>query len=385
MMGIIIGICSVITVASLGEGLKQQVVGEVNRSGRDLIIVRSGKIITKDESGNIATINPLAALSTSTLTQKDIEQIRQLPNVKNAVPMSLITNSISHDEKALNDAFVIATENDLPSALNQSIIYGGFFTSDELNSEYVVIGKNIAESLYGELNPVGKSMLIEGKTFIVRGVFDTFEGGVLTSAGTDFNSSVFIPYQTGQRLTGDKAQITQIFVKSNGSDSVDNTVADVTRVVRAEHGGQDNFSVIKQEDLLKITDDVLGILTKFISGIAAISLLVGGIGITNIMLASVSERTREIGIRKAVGATNRQILNQFLAEGVVLSVIAGVFGITISILISVGLRMATDFKPVVSLPVVIVATGLSIAIGIIFSLAPAFKASNKDPIEALRG
>lgn len=383
MTGIIIGISSVVTFVSLGEGLKQQVVGEIDRLGKDLIIVRSGKIVNKDESGTIGSINPLAALSASTLSPADVEAVRKLPGVKSAVPMSLITNSLTYADKTLNNAFVIAAETGVPEALNQPVLYGGFFTADENNSDYAVIGQNIATTLFGELNPVGKSMTIEGREFIVRGVFEPFEGSALASAGTDFNSTVFIPYETGQRITEGRAQILQVLVKTDTND-IDSMVSEITRAVRAEHGGQDNFSVLKQEDLLQITNDILGILTRFISGIAAISLIVGGIGIMNIMLVSVSERTREIGIRKAVGATNRQILSQFLVEGTVLSVIGGVLGIVTALLISVILRIGTNFQPVITLPIIIVATFVSVAVGIVFSLAPAIKASNKDPIEALR-
>lgn len=384
MVGIIIGISSVVTFVSLGEGLKQQVVGEINRLGKDLIIVRSGKLVDKDESGIVSSINPLAALSASTLSQKDVEAVRKLPGVKSAVPMSLITNSVTHEDRTLNNTFVIASDNGVPEVLNQPIQYGGFFTAEENNSEYGVIGKNVAETLFGELNPVGKSMIIEGRTFIVRGVFEPFEGSALASAGTDFNSAIFIPYDTGLRITDNRAQILQIFVKADSADNIDNMAAEINRTIRAEHGGQDNFTVLKQDDLLQITNDILGILTRFISGIAAISLIVGGIGIMNIMLVSVSERTREIGIRKAVGATNRQILSQFLVEGTVLSVIGGFLGILCALLISVLLRILTNFQPVITLPIILVATVVSVAVGIIFSLAPAIKASNKDPIEALR-
>ncbi len=384
MLGIIIGVCSVVTVVSLGEGLKQQVVGEINRLGKDLILVRSGRVVTKDASGNISSVNPLAVLSTSTLTEADLTAIRKLPSVKTASPISLITNSVAHESTQINDAFVIASEHELPIVLNQSILYGGYFTTEEINGDYAVIGQNIAVNLYNELNPVGKTISIEGRDLIIRGVFEEFEGGAFTTAGTDYNSAVFIPYKTGQRITADKAQIQQIFIKSSEPELTEATVDDVQRTIRAEHQGQENFTVLKQDDLFQITSDVLGIFTGFISTIAGISLIVGGIGIMNIMLLSVTERTREIGIRKAVGATNKQILNQFLVEGMMLSIIGGVIGILIALIIGVLLRIATDFKPVITWPIVVIAVGVSIIVGVIFSIAPAFKAAKKDPIEALR-
>lgn len=385
MMGIIIGVCSVVTVVSLGEGVKQQVVGEINRLGKDVILVRSGKVIDRDQNGNITAVNPLAVLSTSTLTPNDLAALRKLPSVKTATPISLITNSASHESTQINSVSVIASEHDLLDVLNQPVLYGGFFTGDELNGDYAVIGQNIAVNLYNELNPVGKSITIEGHDLIIRGVLEEFEGGAFTNAGTDYNSAIFIPYKTGQRITGDKAQIQQIFIKSSQAELAETTFNETQRVVRAEHLGKENFSVLKQGDLFQITKGILNIFTGFISAIAAISLIVGGIGIMNIMLLSVTERTREIGIRKAVGATNKQILSQFLIEGIVLSVTGGILGILIALLIGVLLRIGTDFKPVMTLPIVLIAVGVSIVVGIIFSIAPALKAANKDPIEALRG
>lgn len=384
MMGIIIGVCSVVTVVSLGEGVKQQVVGEINRLGNDVVLVRSGKIVTKDENGNITSLNPLSILTTSTLTEADINAIRKIPSVKIATPTSLITNTASHESVQMNNAFVIASENELPAVLNQPIIYGGYFSADELNSDLAVIGQNIAVSLFNELNPVGKSINIEGHDLIIRGVFEEFEGGAFTNSGTDYNSAVFIPYKTGKRITGDKSQIQEIFIKSTQPELTQTTVDDVQRTIRAEHKGQENFTILKQDELFQITASVLGIFTGFITAIAGISLIVGGIGIMNIMLLSVTERTREIGIRKAIGATNKQILTQFLTEGVVLSVTGGIIGILSALAIGVILRITTEFKPVITWPIVLVAVVVSIIVGVIFSITPALKAAKKDPIEALR-
>ena len=142
---------------------------------------------------------------------------------------------------------------------------------------------------------------------------------------------------------------------------------------------------MKQDELLGIVSGVVDTATRFISAIAAISLLVGGIGIMDIMLVSVTERTREIGIRKAVGATNRQILNQFLVEGLALTIVGGVIGVILSLLINVGLKIYTDWQPVINIPIVVLAVAVSVAVGVIFSITPALKAARKDPINALRG
>jgi putative ABC transport system permease protein len=177
----------------------------------------------------------------------------------------------------------------------------------------------------------------------------------------------------------------QVFVKAKDPNNVDSTIKNVKAELLKTHGGQENFTVLKQDELLNIASGVLDIITGFMSGIAAISLLVGGIGIMDIMLVSVSERTREIGIRKAVGATNRQILSQFLVEGLFLSIGGGIIGILASLLINFLLKIYTNYNPVITWPVVVLAAGVSITIGVIFSVAPAAKAASKDPINALRG
>lgn len=383
MMGIIIGVSSVVTVVSLGEGLKHQIVGQINQLGSNVITVRSGKLVSASSTGT-GSLNLLAFLSVSTLTTKDVDAIAKVPRVQSVVPMDFVTNSAKANGKQLDNLYVVGTSPSLPSALNRTVDYGDFFTTDQTGQNYAVIGPTVAQQLFGELNPVGQSLTIAGNSFLVGGVLAPSSGGLLSIAETDFNSSIFIPLPIAVGLSHGQTNLLQILAKSKTSD-LDGTVSAVNRTLNQTHHGADDFSVLKQYELLNLTSGVLDIFTAFISGIAAISLLVGGIGIMDIMLVSISERTREIGIRKAVGATNRQILNQFLVEGLALTLAGGLIGIILSLIINGVLRIETNLNPVITVPVMVLAVGVSVLVGVIFSVIPAFKAARKNPIDALRG
>jgi putative ABC transport system permease protein len=380
MMGIIIGISSVVTLVSLGEGLKKQVVGQVNQLGPNVVSIRPGKLLTKQ--GNL---NLYAFLAPSTLTVKDVESLTNFDSVNTVAPVGFVTTAAGADSKELDSIFVAGTSPSLKAILHQKVAYGDFFSEDDGTGNFAVIGSDVANKLFGLLNPVGESIKIMGQDFIINGVLPPSSGNLLSVLQSDLNSSVFIPMGTAEELTSNHTNILQILIQLKPGANVNKSVSQINQLISKNHGDAHDFTVLKQNELLGVSDQVVNTLTSFISGIAAISLLVGGIGIMNILLASVSERTREIGIRKAIGATNRQILNQFLVEGLVLSIGGGVIGIAISFVINGFLRLYTDWRPVISLPVLFLAVSISVAAGVIFSLAPAFKAARKDPITALRG
>jgi putative ABC transport system permease protein len=379
MMGIIIGISSVVTLVSLGEGLKRQVVGQINELGSNVVTVRPGRILTQQGG-----LNLYAFLAPSTLTVNDVKSLAQNKSVNNVAPIAFVTTAAKSDDKELDDVFVAGTSDKLGDILHQKITYGDFFPEDGLGN-FAVIGSDIATNLFGILNPVGETVHIDGKDFIVHGVLAPTSGSLLSITQSDLNSSILIPIDAAQELTSGRTNILQVLVQLKPHTNIDASVKQIKQIISANHEGVNDFTVLKQKELLGVSGQVVNTLTNFISGIAAISLVVGGIGIMNILLASVSERTREIGIRKAVGATNRQIMNQFLVEGLVLSIGGGIIGIIVSYIINGILRLYSDWRPVISLPVLFLALSVSIAAGVIFSLAPAFKAARKDPITALRG
>jgi putative ABC transport system permease protein len=384
MLGIIIGVTSVVTIVSLGEGLKQQIASQINQLGSDVVTVRSGKLVNRGESGNIDGVNLLAFLSTSTLTNEDVSSLDKLNSADAVVPIDFVTSSAKADSASSDNLFVVGTNYKMADVLHRKLEFGAFFDQEDSDKNVAVIGSNVAHQLFGEHNPIGRTISVAGSDFIIHGVLEQTSGGLISVAETDFNSAVFIPIQSALDLTENKTNILQILIKSKSSN-LDQTITDTKKVLLKNHKNQEDFTVLKQTELLNIAGGTVGVVTRFISAIAAVSLLVGGISIMDIMWVSVSERTREIGIRKAIGATNRQILNQFLVEGSLLSIFGGLIGIVASLIINGLLRLYTSLHPAITIPIMILAVGISVGVGILFSVAPALKAARKRPMDALRG
>lgn len=383
MLGIVIGITSVITIVSLGEGLKQQMTGQIHQLGGNVISVRSGNLVNRGSNGSVSGINILALLSTSTLTNQDVQALSKIKEAQAVVPIDFVTNSAKGDAGSSNSLFVVGTTSQMTDVLHQKVEYGDFF-NNAINQNSVVIGANVAHQLFGELNPVGHSLSINGTDFAVYGVLAQAPGGLLSSAEIDFNSAVFMPLSAALQLTNNHTNILQILVKSK-TKNLNATVSEAQKALLKTHQGVSDFTVLTPKELSSVSNNTINNITEFISAIAAISLLVGGISIMDIMWVSVSERTREIGVRKAVGATDRQVLNQFLVEGLVLCVTGGIIGFLFSLLVNLILRLYTSLHPAITIPVVILAVGVSVSVGVILSVAPALKAAHKRPIDALRG
>ncbi len=386
MLGIIIGVVSVVTIVSLGDGLKRQVSGQINQLGKNVLTVRPGTIDGKHKS--ISNLNLYSYLAPSTLSLQDVASIQNLPSIQAAAPIDFVSASATGDDGQFGDVFVAGTSPGLWDILHERAAYGSLFADDsstDQQNNIAVIGSDIATKLYSALNPVGNSIKINGQSFTIYGVLPASAGSLLSVTGADLNSSVFIPESAAQNLTNNHSNILQIFAQTKPGANLDSSVKAIQQAVSTSHNGVNDFTVLKQNELLAVSDQLVGTVTSFMSGIAAIALVVGGIGIMNILLVSVSERTREIGIRKAIGATNRQILNQFLVEGLVLTVGGSVIGIGLAMLINLLLRLYSSWRPVVSLPIIILTVGISLAAGVLFSIAPALKAARKNPIDALRG
>lgn len=383
MLGVIIGIVSVVTIVGIGEGMKRQVAGQISHFGKDLIMVRPGHVAEPDAKKMLTSTDMLfGRTSLSGLSHQDFATIKDAKGVKYAAPLGIISGEVVGPERKSQDSLIVATAPDLPEALNQNVRYGSFF-DDESELSSAVIGQQVAYKLFGQTVPLGKTFTMRGQSFTVRGVFADFNAPPL-SPTANFDNAIFIPYQMANHITQNTTQFYAVLAKAGSTDAVKPTIASIQKNLSKAHGGQQDFSVLDQKRSIIMSSGIINLLTTFITAVAAISLLVGGIGIMNIMLVSVTERMHEIGIRKAVGATNRQIMQQFLLESTVLSTVGGVLGVTISVIVNLLLNTYTSFKPAISVAAILIATIVSVAIGIIFGTAPAVKAATKDPIEALR-
>jgi putative ABC transport system permease protein len=383
MLGVIIGVASVITIIGIGQGVRQQVSGQIHHLGKNLITIQPAPLHPGSGGGN-SSVKLLSNFGLSGgISSKDLSTIANTKGVAASAPLSVVTGTVRGENGNYNGGFVLGTTSDLSSLLNQSVAYGSFLTPDDTEADAAVLGPKAAEQLFNEDVPLGRTFYFHGQQFIVRGIFNTFNNNPLNQL-TDFNTAIFIPNDVAQQLTGNAAPTFEVLAKAQNGGQTHQVASAVQGALNRSHGGQSNLSVTEGNQNLASSNQVLGLLTRLIAGVAAISLLVGGLGIMNVMWVSVAERTREIGIRKAVGATNQQILSQFIVEATILSFGGGVIGIVLAFAIDLVVRVLTDLQPVIYWQTVVLAAGVSFLVGVIFGSVPALKAARRDPIEALR-
>ena len=377
MLGVIIGVASVVTLIAMGQGVKSEVADEIESIGSNLLIVLPGRV--QLEEGGMGSFAGAAGVSNLTLDDRQaIEE--EVVQVESVGALMMLSGSIKHgDKEAL--PMLVGGEPDL-EFLNLYNITAGRFVNDEdkeTKRDVVAIGKTVASDLFGEDEPLGKKININKKEFEVIGIMETKS---LSNVGIDANSMAVIPITVASEMF-ETDKLHRILLQVESPEALDETKQQLKDLLLERHEGVEDFSILTQDDILSTLDQVLGLLTALMSGIAAISLVVGGIGIMNIMLVSVTERTREIGIRKALGATYNNILVQFLTEAAVISLIGGVIGVGGAFLASVAITHFSPVTPEISQEAIALAFGISVAIGVLFGVAPAVKAARKDPIDAL--
>jgi putative ABC transport system permease protein len=248
----------------------------------------------------------------------------------------------------------------------------------------VALGQQLALDLFGSDTTLGQKIFIRGQEFTVVGILDHFASSTTISTVFDLNNAAFIPLEAGKAFNQGIAQIQQINIRTATGSNSRNVASNLRQKLLANHGGEEDFTVLRPEETLKLTDDLFHILTSLTAAVASISIVVGGIGIMNIMLVSVTERTREIGIRKAVGATNQQVLHQFLIEALLMSTVGGVIGILAGYSLAFAAGVYLGFMPAITTSILLISLGVSLGVGLLFGAWPAIKAARKDPIEALR-
>lgn len=383
MLGIIIGVSSVVTVLAAGAGVRQSVSDQVSSYGANLIQVNPGQAVTEDQEGQPQGFNIAATFGASTLTEKDIQVIRDTTGVKEVAPFTGITGVPQAGDRSAPSAFTVASNPSIRVILNRQVASGRFFTEAEDKQNVAVIGAGIAEVLFPGEDPVGQKLTIRQTELSIIGVMEKEEAGTI-DFGFSLDNLMYLPFGTGKAISGGVANIIEIDVLAESADQIDTTVEKIKANLKNSHAGVTDFTVTTADDQLKLFDSIMSLVTSFVTAIAGISLLVGGIGVMNIMFVSVTERTREIGIRKAIGASNRHILSQFLVESVVLSLFGGLLGVGLALLQGFAIEQLADFKPVFTPGAFITAVVISVVVGVTFGTAPAIKASRKDPIEALR-
>ncbi len=381
IFGVVVAVVPVLVIIGIGEGVKRQITSQIEVLGTDIITVRPGNFTAGAQP--LEHINSLSGQTEyAPLSYNDYQVIQGLESVDKAAPLSVIPGEITiQDEKT--DANVFASTEDLPALLRLNVQHGDFFTDKQYGQNAAVIGRGAAEDLFGEGVPLGRAFDFRDETFIVRGVLQR-SSAVPFAATSDLNNAIIIPYNNAKELMSQNPAISQIIVRADERYTTEDTVRDITKHVRQSHGGEQDFSVVTQAENLRVVSNVMTLLTALVSGVAAIALLVSGISIMNIMLVSVTERMHEIGIRKAIGATKRQILDQFMIEAVLLSAAGGLIGVVVSYGIAAILRIFTPINPIITWEAAVLVFLLSVLVGMVFGSVPAIKAARKDPIEALR-
>ncbi len=385
MLGIIIGVMAVIAMLSIGRGAQAAITSQIESIGTNLLFIRPG---AAQQEGGVR-----AAEGAATLTLEDADALAGIPDIVGIAPQ--VDGFVQIVNLGNNtSARLLGVTPEYLDVMNANLANGDFVSASSVTarSAVVVLGSAVAQTLFDTADPVGQTVRLNNQTFRVIGVMQSKGGSGFMNA----DNQVFVPFTTatsrligGGRFRGQN-NASVINVKITNSNLQDVIVQDISAVLRERHRVlfNDDFTIQSQQDILNTANQVTGILTIFLGGIAAISLVVGGIGIMNIMLVSVTERTREIGIRKALGARKKDILAQFLTEAVILSVSGGVIGVFFGWLIArmiSGIQMGTSsLNTVVDIDSVLLAVLFSVAVGLFFGIYPANRAAGLRPIDALR-
>jgi putative ABC transport system permease protein len=379
MLGIVIGVAAVISMLAIGNGAQASITNSINSIGSNLLFVSSG-------AQGVRNARPLTLLDAQALSDPSLA-----PSIKTAAPTLSERATATFGSQTTNTS-VVAITSVYADIRSLTAAEGEFITDAQVSgrSAVAVLGSTTAQNLFGRTtNVVGETIRIAGQPFRVTGVLTAKGGGGFGSQ----DDQILVPLTTGQlRLIRrpQRDRVDQILVQATSSDTVQSAQDELTSILNTRHRvTTSDFTILKQQDILNTATSITGILTLFLGGVGAISLLVGGIGIMNIMLVSVTERTREIGLRKALGARRSNILIQFLVESSVLSLLGGAVGVLLAwgistLVAQIAASSNTPITPIIDLNSVLLATLFSAAVGLFFGLYPANRASKLEPVEALR-
>jgi len=384
MLGIVIGVGAVIALMSVGKGAEASIVSSIGSLGSNLVTISPG-----------ASVGPggfrSAPGSVQTLTQEDAEAIAEQVDYVDIVAPSDSTNLQLVVGGENMNARITGASVEYMQAYNLNVASGSFFTAYdyERGAKVAVLGANVAETLFEGVDPIGQQMRMGNNVVRVIGILESKEGGIGSA-----NDSTLIPLSALQQMVAQSRTsqgervVSSIALTVSDESQTDYVIEKITSLLRSRHqlgpGVDNDFSITSMEELTSMLSETVGTLTLLLGAIAAISLLVGGIGVMNIMLVSVLERTREIGIRKALGARERDIWGQFLIEAVFLTFAGGIIGVTLGWVVSLVVDRMELMSTLVTADIIILAVSVSVGIGLFFGFYPAWRASRLNPIDALR-
>lgn len=377
MLGIIIGVGAVIAIVSIGSGAQNQVTGQISGLGSNLITIMPG--ISRGGGGKISsTADNVFTLDLAA------EIAKYCPSVKNVIPNLQGSGLLIADDTNIQ-ATLVGTSPEYQELNKYYPVQGSFLNSEDLSevTNVIVLGYSLAEDLFGEANPLGERVKFSfGKNlqlFTVVGVMEDKGSGLMGN----YNSQAYIPITTHMQKIANTRYVNSYLAQAESSEEATSAVQEIEYFLEKYLGDSEKYRIISQDQILDTLNQVTGTLSLMLAGIAGISLLVGGIGIMNIMLVSVTERTREIGIRKALGAKSKHVLSQFLIEALSLSGVGGIIGILVGSVGAAGIAKLANWELVVPISSVLLSFCFALMIGLFFGIYPAMKAAKLDPVDAL--
>lgn len=382
ILGVTIGIASIMVILSLSAGATRIISSQISELGGGLAVVRPGTP-EHDVQINNLTATLAGSQAISSLTEADVNDIKALENVEAAAPLMLIGGTVTAGSNTPRDASIVATTPLLPDVTPLPLDNGQFIDT-VTKRDTAVIGAQLSIDLFGTEQSIGRTFRTHGMTFTVIGVLKR-QNNPINYNNVDFDHTAIISLESGKQFSQGVTFVQQINIKATAQDKLSNVMAQAEKVLTRNHNNERDYVIISGDSLARPANELFSAVAATLTTVAAISLVVGGIGIMNIMLVSVTERTREIGIRKALGASNAHIIWQFLIESLAMSMAGGLFGYILGYLVAFSIaRTFLTFDPLFTWSIVGMAFGISLIVGLIFGLYPAIRAARKDPIEALR-
>jgi len=379
-LGIAIGIASIILILSLTGSVSNLIADEIKDIGSDLIVVRPST--TKDSVTTlIEELTSSNSFQKSNLSISDAEAISKLDRVNATAPIAVSSNTVTDDENTVASATILGTTPDFITIEPLALRYGSFLNDKNKNNS-VVVGSMLSLLLFNTSNPVGRTLAFRGQRFIVVGVLEDIDESI-NFDNIDFNNALIMDINAMEDLIG-SLQVQQINVRVATTGDLTSVATNIHDTLLQRNSGDTNFAVLYGDDITHPASSLLNIISGMLALVAGISLVVGGIGVMNIMLVSVAERTHEIGIRKAVGASTGNILMQFMFEALILSILGGFLGIILGYIFAFLISIITPFTPYISWQILAVTFLTTIVVGLVFGIYPALKAAYKNPIESLK-